>query len=141
MRITVIRTGGFGGALPAATLDTAGRPDADELAHLAGQAVREGLGEAPVGVPDGFHYEVSIENGSPEPSDGKCPRRRHRPLRRPQAHRGPVSTGEKGAQGRSLTTSPRLKLPPGSSRGVAGRLGPSAAGAGPIAPRVFLVQR
>ncbi|MFI8851906.1 protealysin inhibitor emfourin [Streptomyces sp. 891-h] len=63
MRITVIRTGGFGGLTRRATLETAGRPDAGELARLADQAVREGLGEAPMGVPDGFHYEVRTETG------------------------------------------------------------------------------
>ncbi|MGP3990011.1 protealysin inhibitor emfourin [Streptomyces sp. 3N207] len=79
MRITVIRTGGFGGLSRRATLDTAGRPDAEELAHLADQAVREGLSEAPMGVPDGFHYEVSIESGSAghRPGDASRPATAH----------------------------------------------------------------
>ncbi|MBO8193684.1 hypothetical protein ITI46_18745 [Streptomyces oryzae] len=64
MRITVLRTGGFGGLSRRATLETTDRPDAEELARLADQAVREGLAAAPMGVPDGFHYEVSIETGT-----------------------------------------------------------------------------
>ncbi|MDF4250572.1 protealysin inhibitor emfourin [Streptomyces sp. WMMB303] len=60
MRITVIRTGGFAGLTRRATVETADRPDAEELAQLADQAVREGLSEAPTGVPDGFHYEVDV---------------------------------------------------------------------------------
>ncbi|MFF8282959.1 protealysin inhibitor emfourin [Streptomyces albus] len=64
MRITVTRTGGFGGLTRRATLDTAGRPDAAEVAALADRALREGLSEAPLGVPDGFHYELDIEDGS-----------------------------------------------------------------------------
>jgi hypothetical protein len=59
MRITVIRTGGFGGVTRRATLDTDGLPDAGELTTLAGQALAEGHhNERPVGVPDGFHYEI-----------------------------------------------------------------------------------
>lgn len=62
MRITVIRTGGFGGVARRATLDTDGLPDASELASLAGQAVAEGHhDERPVGVPDGFHYEIEAD--------------------------------------------------------------------------------
>jgi len=62
MRITVIRTGGFGGLTRRATLDTEGRPDASELASLSEQAVAEGHhGERPVGVPDGFHYEIEAD--------------------------------------------------------------------------------
>ncbi|WP_369201206.1 protealysin inhibitor emfourin [Streptomyces sp. PU-14G] len=64
MRITVIRTGGFGGLTRRATLDTAGRHDAAEVAALADRALREGLSEAPMGVPDGFHYELSVEDGT-----------------------------------------------------------------------------
>ena len=62
MRITVIRTGGFGGLTRRATLDTDGRPDHAELATLAEQAVAEGhRDERPVGVPDGFHYEIEAD--------------------------------------------------------------------------------
>ncbi|NSC21655.1 hypothetical protein FM076_10730 [Streptomyces albus subsp. chlorinus] len=63
MRITVIRTGGFGGLTRRATLETAGRPDAGHLAQLADRALREGLSEAPMGVPDGFHYELRVQDG------------------------------------------------------------------------------
>lgn len=62
MHITVIRTGGFGGVARRAALDTDGRPDSAELASLAEQAVAEGHhGERPVGVPDGFHYEIDVD--------------------------------------------------------------------------------
>lgn len=61
MRISVTRTGGFGGLTRRATLDTAGRPDADDLAALAREAVSQGKGERPIGVPDGFHYEIDAD--------------------------------------------------------------------------------
>ncbi|MGW8376199.1 protealysin inhibitor emfourin [Streptomyces sp. ODS28] len=61
MRISVTRTGGFGGLTRRATLETAGRPDADELAALAREAVAHGRGERPIGVPDGFHYEIEAD--------------------------------------------------------------------------------
>ncbi|MCF6521710.1 protealysin inhibitor emfourin [Streptomyces sp. JJ36] len=62
MRITVIRTGGFGGLARRATLDTAGRADAAELDSLAKTALAEGhREERPVGVPDGFHYEIEAD--------------------------------------------------------------------------------
>ncbi len=67
MRITVIRTGGFAGLTRRATVETADRPDAEELAQLADQAVREGLSEAPTGVPDGFHYEVDVATDQSAP--------------------------------------------------------------------------
>ncbi|EST35944.1 hypothetical protein N566_17020 [Streptomycetaceae bacterium MP113-05] len=59
MLITVIRTGGFGGVTRRAALDTAGLPDSGELSSLAEQALSEGhRDERPIGVPDGFHYEI-----------------------------------------------------------------------------------
>ncbi|GAB2791101.1 protealysin inhibitor emfourin [Streptomyces daliensis] len=61
MRISVIRTGGFGGLTRRATLETAGRPDADELASLARSALAEGREQRPTGVPDGFHYEIDVD--------------------------------------------------------------------------------
>ncbi len=65
MRITVIRTGGFGGVARRASLDTEDLPDSAELTSLAEQAVAEGHhGERPVGVPDGFHYEIEADGAT-----------------------------------------------------------------------------
>jgi hypothetical protein len=61
MRITVTRTGGFAGMTRQATLETDGRPDAAELTATARSAVAEGSGGMPMGVPDGFHYEVEVD--------------------------------------------------------------------------------
>lgn len=59
MRITVTRTGGFGGLTRRASLDTDDCPDTPELDSLAEEALAEGhRAERPVGVPDGFHYEI-----------------------------------------------------------------------------------
>ncbi|MGH3469722.1 MAG: protealysin inhibitor emfourin [Thermocrispum sp.] len=65
MRITVTRTGGFGGLTHRATLDTDGRPDAPALDSMARTALEEGhRGERPVGVPDGFHYEIEASGST-----------------------------------------------------------------------------
>ncbi|MDT0377475.1 hypothetical protein RM572_01625 [Streptomyces sp. DSM 42041] len=65
MRITVIRTGGFGGVTRRAMLDTGDLPDSGEVAALADQAVAEGhRDERPVGVPDGFHYEIEADGAT-----------------------------------------------------------------------------
>ncbi|WP_314172340.1 protealysin inhibitor emfourin [Streptomyces winkii] len=64
MRITVTRTGGFGGLTRRATLRTDGRPDADRLDALARSALAEGGTERPLGVPDGFHYEIETDDGT-----------------------------------------------------------------------------
>ncbi|MFG3257920.1 protealysin inhibitor emfourin [Streptomyces sp. NPDC048172] len=64
MNITVIRTGGFGGLTRRATLDTAGRADAAELAALARDSLVQGRGQRPMGVPDGFHYEIVVDGNT-----------------------------------------------------------------------------
>jgi hypothetical protein len=64
MRITVTRTGGFGGLTRRATLTTDGRPDAAYLDELARSAHTEGLAAQPLGVPDGFHYEITSDQGT-----------------------------------------------------------------------------
>ncbi|NLU69161.1 protealysin inhibitor emfourin [Streptomyces sp. HNM0574] len=64
MRITVTRTGGFGGLTRRAVLDTSGRPDADELTTLVRDALAQSHEERPVGVPDGFSYEIEAD-GAP----------------------------------------------------------------------------
>ncbi|OEV08579.1 protealysin inhibitor emfourin [Streptomyces nanshensis] len=63
MRITVTRTGGFGGLTRRATLSTDGRTDAADLAALARSALAEGRTERPLGVPDGFQYEIETDDG------------------------------------------------------------------------------
>lgn len=65
MRITVIRTGGFGGLTRRATLETEGRPDGAEIASLARDARAAGRSTRPMGVPDGFHYEITVDDTSP----------------------------------------------------------------------------
>ncbi|GAA1354062.1 protealysin inhibitor emfourin [Streptomyces beijiangensis] len=61
MRIQVRQTGGFAGIDRRAEVDTAGRPDAHEWQTLAEQALVAGRGAPPPGVPDGFHYEVTVD--------------------------------------------------------------------------------
>jgi hypothetical protein len=63
MRITVTRTGGFAGLTRRATLSTDGRPDAADIAALARSALAEGRAKDPLGVPDGFHYEIETDEG------------------------------------------------------------------------------
>ncbi|MFD7705844.1 protealysin inhibitor emfourin [Streptomyces sp. NPDC059785] len=61
MRIQVRRTGGFAGIERHAEVDTAGRADAHEWHTLAERAVAEGRGTPPVGVPDGFSYQITVD--------------------------------------------------------------------------------
>lgn len=61
MRIQVRRTGGFAGIERHAQVDTAGRPDAPEWHALADSAVAAGRGIRPLGVPDGFSYEITVD--------------------------------------------------------------------------------
>ncbi|MFB8754767.1 protealysin inhibitor emfourin [Streptomyces nigra] len=61
MRIQVRRTGGFAGIERHAEVDTAGRPDAEEWHALAEGALASGRGTPPVGVPDGFGYEITVD--------------------------------------------------------------------------------
>ncbi|GAA2499432.1 protealysin inhibitor emfourin [Streptomyces longisporus] len=61
MRIQVRRTGGFAGIERHAEVDTSGRPDAQEWQALAGRALASGRGTPPVGVPDGFNYEITVD--------------------------------------------------------------------------------
>lgn len=60
MRISVTRTGGFGGLTRRATLDTAGRADTAGLHALAREALATGRKEPPAGVPDGFSYRITV---------------------------------------------------------------------------------
>ncbi|UNO42075.1 protealysin inhibitor emfourin [Streptomyces sp. MST-110588] len=61
MRIQVRRTGGFAGIERYAEVDTSGRPDAQEWNALAEQALAAGRGTPPIGVPDGFSYQLTID--------------------------------------------------------------------------------
>lgn len=61
MRIQVRRTGGFAGIERHAEVDTSGRPDAPEWHALAEQALAAGRSTPPVGVPDGFSYQLTVD--------------------------------------------------------------------------------
>ena len=69
MRIRVRRTGGFAGIERNAEVDTSGRPDAHEWQALAEQAVAVGRGTPPVGVPDGFSYEITVDGKTVHAAD------------------------------------------------------------------------
>ncbi|MFC8146120.1 protealysin inhibitor emfourin [Streptomyces paradoxus] len=61
MRIQVRRTGGFAGIERHAEVDTSGRPDASEWHAMADQAMAAGRSTPPVGVPDGFSYQLTVD--------------------------------------------------------------------------------
>jgi hypothetical protein len=61
MRIRVSRTGGFAGIERRAEVNTSGRPDAAEWHTLAEKALAAGRGAPPIGVPDGFAYEITVD--------------------------------------------------------------------------------
>ncbi|MEU3460246.1 protealysin inhibitor emfourin [Streptomyces sp. NPDC006733] len=61
MRIEVIRSGGFAGIERRAELDTAGRPDAAHLHAVARATVEQARAAPQHGVPDGFHYEITVD--------------------------------------------------------------------------------
>ncbi|GGO44097.1 MULTISPECIES: protealysin inhibitor emfourin [Streptomyces] len=61
MRIQVKRTGGFAGIERHAEVDTTARPDAKEWHALAERAAAGGRGTPPIGVPDGFSYQITID--------------------------------------------------------------------------------
>jgi hypothetical protein len=60
MRIQVRRTGGFAGIERHAEVETSGRSDAHEWQSLAERAVAAGRGTPPIGVPDGFSYQITV---------------------------------------------------------------------------------
>ncbi|MCX4908775.1 protealysin inhibitor emfourin [Streptomyces sp. NBC_00878] len=60
MRIQVRRTGGFAGIERHAEVETSGRADAQEWQALAEQAIASGRGTPPIGVPDGFSYQITV---------------------------------------------------------------------------------
>ena len=61
MRIQVRRTGGFAGIERHKEVDTCGRPDAHDWRALAEKALAAGRGTRPIGVPDGFSYEITVD--------------------------------------------------------------------------------
>jgi hypothetical protein len=62
MRIQVRRTGGFAGIERFAEVDTTGRQDAHEWHALAREAATTARTTPPVGVPDGFSYQITIDD-------------------------------------------------------------------------------
>ncbi|WP_055589887.1 protealysin inhibitor emfourin [Peterkaempfera griseoplana] len=61
MRIRVTRTGGLAGIARRAELDTSARTDAPHVHALAREAMASGLRTPTFGVPDGFHYEITVD--------------------------------------------------------------------------------
>ncbi|MFI6348926.1 protealysin inhibitor emfourin [Streptomyces sp. NPDC050560] len=62
MRIQVKRTGGFAGIPRRAEVDTADRSDAAEWHDLAHRALAEAETTPSPGVPDGFHYTLTVDD-------------------------------------------------------------------------------
>ncbi|MFI9582181.1 protealysin inhibitor emfourin [Streptomyces sp. NPDC052236] len=61
MVIQVRRTGGFAGIERFSEVDTSGRTDASQWHALADQAVADGRDTPPIGVPDGFTYQLTVD--------------------------------------------------------------------------------
>ena len=64
MRIQVTRSGGILGAERRSVLDTEGRPDAPHIHALAREALGSCNRTPSFGVPDGFHYAISVDQRS-----------------------------------------------------------------------------
>ena len=71
MRIQVTRTGGLAGIVRHAELDTVDRMDAPHVHALAREAVAGGLRAPSYGVPDGFHYEITVDGRTVHCADPK----------------------------------------------------------------------
>ncbi|MFE9886701.1 protealysin inhibitor emfourin [Streptomyces scopuliridis] len=62
MRIQVRRTGGFAGIERRAEIETSGLRDADDWRELAERAMADGADAPSAGVPDGYHYVITIDD-------------------------------------------------------------------------------
>ncbi|RII17210.1 hypothetical protein DSC45_13685 [Streptomyces sp. YIM 130001] len=62
MRIQVRRTGGFAGIERHAEVDTSGRADAGDWHALADEALAAARTTPPIGVPDGFSYQITVDD-------------------------------------------------------------------------------
>ncbi|MET9392138.1 protealysin inhibitor emfourin [Streptomyces sp. NPDC006624] len=82
MRILVRRTGGFAGIERHAEVDTSGRPDAAEWHALAERAVAAGRGTPPIGVPDGFSYQITVDDTTVYASDPRLTEEQRRLISR-----------------------------------------------------------
>jgi hypothetical protein len=69
MRIQVRRTGGFGFTPPGGEYNTTTPPDAHEWHALAERAVAAGHSAPSTGVPDGFHYEITVDGKTVHTAD------------------------------------------------------------------------
>ncbi|MBV1948150.1 protealysin inhibitor emfourin [Streptomyces sp. BV129] len=69
MRIQVRRTGGFAGIERRAEVDTSGRADAQEWRTLADRALAAAPDAPLAGVPDGFHYEITVDGRTVHAAD------------------------------------------------------------------------
>ena len=77
MRIQVTRTGGLAGIARRAELDTSVRLDAPHVHALAREAMAAGLRTPPFGVPDGFHYEITVDGRTVHCADPKLTAAQH----------------------------------------------------------------
>ncbi|MFI5528539.1 protealysin inhibitor emfourin [Kitasatospora sp. NPDC051853] len=77
MRIQVTRTGGLAGHPLRAELDTAARTDAPHVHALAREAVAGGLRNPSYGVPDGFHYAITVDGRTVHCADPKLTDSQH----------------------------------------------------------------
>ncbi|MCL7377289.1 protealysin inhibitor emfourin [Streptomyces sp. 35G-GA-8] len=62
MRIQVRRTGGFAGIERRAEIETSGLRDAGDWRELADRAMADGADTPSAGVPDGYHYVITIDD-------------------------------------------------------------------------------
>ncbi|MFI2640056.1 protealysin inhibitor emfourin [Streptomyces sp. NPDC018610] len=69
MRIQVRRTGGFAGIERRAEVDTTGRSDAHEWQSLADKVLAAGQQAPRPVVPDGFSYEITVDDRTIRASD------------------------------------------------------------------------
>jgi len=82
MRIQVRRTGGFAGIERHAEVETSGRSDAHEWQSLAERAVAAGRGTPPIGVPDGFSYQITVNGKTVYCADPRLTEEQHRLISR-----------------------------------------------------------